>query len=85
MSAKERKRDPAKERKRAQNGAKERFPVKIATPGFETTIRDAETTIKIKFSLFEGGGAGVGWPWGREESRPKTLLLLVGNATTIKI
>ena len=41
-------------------------------------IRDGETTIKIKFSLFRGGGLG-----GREENRPKTLLF-VGNATTIK-
>ena len=29
-------------------------------------FRDGETTIKIKFSLFEGGGLG-----GREENRPK--------------
>ena len=41
-------------------------------------VRDGETTIKIKFSLLRGGGLG-----GREENRPKTLVL-VGNATTIK-
>ena len=40
-------------------------------------IRDGETTIKIKFSLLEGG---VG---GREEDPPKTLVL-VGNATTMR-
>ena len=31
-------------------------------------VRDGETTIKINFSLFEGGGGGLG---GREENRPK--------------
>ena len=42
------------------------------------SLRDGETTIKIKFSLLRGGGLG-----GREEKCPKTLVF-VGNATTIK-
>ena len=45
---------------------------------FPETLRDGETTIKIKFSLFEGGVLG-----GREENRPKTLVF-VGNARKIK-
>ena len=45
-----------------------------------TTIRDSETTIKIKFCVSEGGGLGR-----REENRPKMLFFfLVGSATTIK-
>ena len=53
----------------------------IRTPSavWPAMLRDGETTIKIKFSLL-GGGGGLG---GREENRPKTLVL-VGNATTIK-
>ena len=47
-------------------------------PGTFLQLRDGETTIKIKFSLFEGRGLG-----GREENRPK-MLVFVGNATTIK-
>ena len=38
------------------------------------TIRDGETTIKIKFVLLRGGGH-----WGREESRPKTLFFFCGK------
>ena len=41
-------------------------------------VRDGETTIKIKFSLFEGGR-----PWGQRGTSSKTLVF-VGNATTIK-
>ena len=41
-------------------------------------LRDCETTIKIKFTLFRGVGRG-----GREENCPKTLFFS-GNAMTIK-
>ena len=42
------------------------------------TLRDCETTIKIKFALFRGVELG-----GREESCPKKLFFL-GNAMTIQ-
>ena len=54
--------------------SRESIAVRIAGP----SIRDSETTIKIKFAPLRGVGPG-----GREENRPKTLFL-VGNATTIK-
>ena len=43
-------------------------------------FRDGETTIKIKFSLFEGGGGAF---WGQRGKSSKTLFF-VGNATTIR-
>ena len=46
--------------------------------GISGFVRDGETTIKIKFALFEGVGLG-----DREGNRPKTLFF-VGNATIIK-
>ena len=48
------------------------------TARMSMTLRDGETTIKIKFALLRGVGLG-----DREENRPKTLYF-VGNATTIK-
>ena len=50
MSAKERKRKSAKERKRAQKDAKERKRALM--------LRDAETTILIKFAFWRGLGRG---------------------------
>ena len=41
-------------------------------------FKDSETTIKIKFSIFEGAG-----PWGQRGKSSK-MLFFVGNATTIK-
>ena len=45
-------------------------------------LKEGETTIKIKFALFLGGGGGVGW--GREEDHPKMLFVL-GSTMTIKM
>ena len=45
---------------------------------FSGVVRDGETTIKIKISLFEGGGLE-----GQRGKSSKTLFF-IGNATTIK-
>ena len=42
-------------------------------------LRDGETTIKITFSLFEGGGA-----LGAERKTVQSAVFFVGNATTIE-
>ena len=45
----------------------------------ETKLRESETTIKIKFALFRGGGLGRGA--GRKLSK---TLFFMGNVMTIK-
>ena len=46
---------------------------------YSQTVRDGETTIKITFSLFEGGGG-----LGAERKIVQNAVFFVGNATTIK-
>ena len=57
-------------------------PSKPGNPSIwaRTSIRDGETTMKITFSLFEGGGGA----WGGERKVVQNAVFFVGNATTIK-
>ena len=45
-----------------------RLPNKVASKNLSKKLRESETTIKIKFAFFRGGGGGQG---GREENCPK--------------